>query len=615
MRSEIAESWKRCEQYGIEKSNGHASQQVNSLHFEELRQSHRELLDVASPVVNDLHEIVGGTGFLTILTSENGVILEVLNDTSTKWFTETYQLRQGRIWREEIIGTSAISLVVHTAEPHQVVGEEHYWKLLHNMTCSASPITTSEGLIIGILNVSGPVQEVHGHTLGMVLAAAKAIERQIELNHTTLEISKTNQTLNALLNVVEDGVLLIDQAKRVVEANEAARTILQSKDKILGRSVFELLEHPKLREAAAQSISLKNEVMTAKSTNRSCIVQVKPTNIANDNSPLVVTFREVRHIRQLAKTLQPPEAYISMNELRGTSRGIEITKEKVKKIAASDATTLIIGETGTGKEIVAQSIHNMSDRQGGPFIVINCAALPRTLLESELFGYESGTFTGGSKEGKPGKFEIANGGTIFLDEIGEMTLDMQVILLRVLQEQRVTRLGGNRSDPVDIRVISATNKPLKQAIASGEFREDLYYRLNLLRVEIPPLRDRKEDIPELVQWFMHKHSKGIEEEKTFSREAMEFLNNHSWPGNIRELENIIKRSLIMSVENNISKIELLDIIGEDLEDNEKIESVDDYQREAFWKAFHQADGNLSKTADILGKSRATIYRWHKKYSN
>ncbi|WP_079473967.1 sigma-54-dependent Fis family transcriptional regulator [Marinococcus halophilus] len=616
MRNEIEESWRRCEKHGLEKSNVELNKQVNSLHFEELKEKNQELLNVAMPVIEDLHGIVHGTGFLTLLTTENGVVLNVMNDSETEWFTDTYELRPGRIWREEVVGTSAISLVVHNTGPCQVVGKEHYWQKLHGMTCSAAPVKNENNDIIGVVNVSGPVEEVHDHTLGMVMSAAKAIERQIQLNHTTFEIKKSNQTLNTLLNVVEDGVLLIDNSKTIIQSNEAAKVILQAKEELLGKSIFELLEHPKLQEATAQSLSLKNEVMKAKTSNRSCVVQVKPTNVANASSPIVITFREVRHIRQLARSIEAPEAYISLDELRGRSESMKRMRKKVEKIADSDATTLIIGETGTGKEIVAQSIHNISARREGPFIVINCAALPRTLLESELFGYEGGTFTGGHKEGKPGKFEIASGGTIFLDEIGEMTLDMQVILLRVLQEQRITRLGGNQSIPVDIRVLSATNKPLKQAVASGEFRKDLYYRLNLLRVELPPLRERNEDIPDILEWFMYKHTSGIEEEKTFSHKAMNFLQHYPWPGNVRELENIVKRSLIMSEEQQITKEELLDIIGEDLEEIEQTEAEEmDYQEKAFWEAFNEAGGNLSKTADILGKGRATVYRWYNKYSS
>ncbi|WP_158735905.1 sigma-54-dependent Fis family transcriptional regulator [Alteribacillus sp. YIM 98480] len=614
MRNIIESSWERCEASGLSRTNEELEKQVSNPQFTELKETNAEFLNVASPIISDLHEIVYGTGFLTLLTTEDGVVLKVLSDPSTQNFTENYQLKPGRVWREEWIGKSAIGLVVHHGKPCQVVGEEHYWVRLHGMTCSAAPIKNEKGKMLGIVNVSGPVERVHVHTLGMVVSAAKAIERQYQLNQSTFETKQMNQTLNTLLNVVEDGVILVDQSQKVVQANEFARLVLKKEHSLKGKPIKSLFSHPKLHEAISTLKPLQNEIMTINPINRSALVQVKPVVTNENRVTIVITFREVQQIRKMARRITGNEAYKSMSELKGKSKSMERLREKVGRIAKSEATVLILGETGSGKEIVAHSIHNMSDRRDGPFVVVNCAALPRNLLESELFGYEGGTFTGGWKEGKPGKFELANGGTIFLDEIGEMTLDMQVILLRVLQEQMVTRLGGSIAKPVDIRIISATNKNLKAAIQIGEFREDLYYRLNLLRVTIPPLRERIEDIPELVQWFTAKHQKETET-KTFHPKAVQFLKDQTWPGNVRELENVIQRSLIMSESQEIQKHELQEILGEDADQDHKYSMnwMSDIQEQKFLDTYEKTHGNVTETARQLGISRATAYRWKKKY--
>ncbi len=238
--------------------------------------------------------------------------------------------------------------------------------------------------------------------------------------------------------------------------------------------------------------------------------------------------------------------------------------ELAKKVAPSSSTVLLLGESGTGKEVLAKYIHFCSQRKG-PFVAINCAAIPEELLEAELFGYEKGAFTGAIKS-KPGKFEIANGGTIFLDEIGDLSPKLQAKLLRALQEKQIERLGSDHPIKIEVRIIAATNKNLEKEVKSGRFREDLFFRLNVIPIKLPPLRERKEDIPLLAQFFLKKicEREGIEE-KTFSSSAIETLINYSWPGNIRELENLIERAIILS-ENNI-----IDVVDLSLPDNTSIQ--------------------------------------------
>jgi two-component system response regulator AtoC len=287
--------------------------------------------------------------------------------------------------------------------------------------------------------------------------------------------------------------------------------------------------------------------------------------------------------------------------------------EVIRVVAKSNATILITGESGTGKELVARAIHSQSDRRSKPFVAVSCAALPESLLESELFGHEKGSFTGAHAQ-KKGKFEFANGGTLFLDEIGEMSANIQVHLLRVLEEKEFTRVGGNEPIRVDVRVISATNRDLRKAIENQEFREDLYYRLNVVNIELPPLRERKEDIPLLAEHFLHKFAVENRKEVTaFSPEVIKSLLAYDWPGNIRELENAIERAIILSRNSSITTADLPQenvslvgsaSIGKNLKEVEKIHILN---------VLRETGENYSEAARILGVSRMTLYNKAKEY--
>ena len=287
--------------------------------------------------------------------------------------------------------------------------------------------------------------------------------------------------------------------------------------------------------------------------------------------------------------------------------------EVIKIVAKSNATALITGESGTGKELVARAIHSQSHRQGKPFVAVSCAALPESLLESELFGHEKGSFTGAYAQ-KKGKFEFANRGTLFLDEVGEMSANIQVHLLRVLEEKEFTRVGGNEPIKVDVRVISATNKDLKRAIATGEFREDLYYRLNVVTIELPPLRERKEDVPLLAQHFLNKFALENQKEITgFSPEATEFLLGYDWPGNVRELENAIERAVILAKD---SLITVADLPQENISLARSAptgKSLKELEKDHLLNILNETGGNYSETARILGITRMTLYNKAREY--
>lgn len=297
-----------------------------------------------------------------------------------------------------------------------------------------------------------------------------------------------------------------------------------------------------------------------------------------------------------------------------------IMKEKVdmaKRAAGYDSSVLIEGESGTGKEVMAQAIHNESERSQNAFVAIDCGTIPKELFESEMFGYVGGAFTGANKEGKIGLFELADRGTVFLDEIGNMPLEMQAKLLRVIQEGTITKVGGTEKIEIDVRVIAATNTDLRTAMKVGRFREDLYYRLNVINIEIPPLRDRREDIPALIDSFVKRNAKNAFKWQGISitPKAVRILTEYSWPGNIRELQNVVERLLIFTNSNSITEDDIpYEIKARSMEyiANKQGRSLDDAVVSHIKRVLAEENGNISRAAEVLGVTRATIYKKLKK---
>jgi two-component system nitrogen regulation response regulator NtrX len=309
-----------------------------------------------------------------------------------------------------------------------------------------------------------------------------------------------------------------------------------------------------------------------------------------------------------------PDYVLQYDEILGESLGIKKVKFAISQAASTNARVFIFGENGTGKELVAQAIYKNSKRRDQNFIEINCAAIPEELIESELFGHEKGSFTG-AIEKKIGRFELANQGTIFLDEICDMSLATQAKVLRVLQEQRFERVGGSETLSVDVRVIAATNIPVEDAIRDGKFREDLYYRLNVIPINIPPLRERKEDIPLLVEHYLRlAFIENNLESKILDGDALQILENHYWPGNIRELRNVIERLSIMVPGDHITSIDVKESLVGFKKANEMIakgdlkSAKDEFERQYISKTLQNCEGNVSKASKILGIERTHLYR-------
>jgi len=319
-----------------------------------------------------------------------------------------------------------------------------------------------------------------------------------------------------------------------------------------------------------------------------------------------------RENRRLSEELQ--ERYQFSNLIIGKSKKIQEVFTLIRRVAQSNCNVLIRGESGTGKELVARAIHYNSSRKDKPFVPVNCAALPQDLLESELFGYERGAFTGATSQ-KPGKFEISSGGTIFLDEVADMSLSMQAKILRVIQERVFERVGGTKSIKVDLRLIAATNKDLEKAVKNNSFRDDLYYRLNVVSIYIPPLRERREDIPLLANFFLKKYAKENKKQiNGFSPEAMDSLMRYVWPGNVRELENIIEGAVVLGRSNLILREDLFLTSSQEVSSEEASLPLMEQEKRLIKRILNKTGGNQTKAAKLLGIHRNTLRRKIKKYN-
>jgi transcriptional regulator of aroF, aroG, tyrA and aromatic amino acid transport len=363
----------------------------------------------------------------------------------------------------------------------------------------------------------------------------------------TLPHEKREKRMQILLDSVSDGILFIDEDGFLVMLNRVAQQMLAlGETGSIGKHVssLNLPDHSILESLQNRSFSnIKRDIVTP-AGRRQLFVSSQP--ICNSSGKIigaVQVLKDFREIRSLARSvMRPPQ--ITFSDIIGESVAIKNAISLARKVARSDSCVMLRGESGTGKELFAAAIHAESGRKGG-FVAINCATLPEALLESELFGYTGGAFSGARKEGKAGLFEAAEGGTLFLDEIGELQLPLQSKLLRAIQEKKIRRVGDNRETGVDVSLIAATNRPLEQLVKERQFREDLYYRINVLPIHIPPLRERRQDIPALAEHFTLQLSAGLDRKLTgITRDAMEKLCRYKWPGNVRELRNVIERSAV-----------------------------------------------------------------------
>jgi PAS domain S-box-containing protein len=615
----VKRSHRRSESYGIELSRSISTKILKGQDLENRLEANRDLITVAKPYIEELYHFVKGTNFFLILTDQEGCILYMVGDDDNLGLAQENLMVPGAFMSEEHIGTNAMGTALAEEKSVQVTGSDHFVEAYHRWTCSGAVIRDPRGRIVGSLDMTGNKESVHSHTLGMVVSASNAIEKRIMLNASNQNLIEKNKFIQTLMNSMRDGFLSCNLTGDILTANhESMKMFGYSEYEMLKMNVSDLIDgFSEIRDTCLKNIQVQNEEMQINSKTNKRFFSMSAYPVIGGEEEItgcIFIFRDVKNVRRMANRIVGRRAIYTFDKIIGESRALLDAIQFAKKVSSSKSTVLLTGESGTGKEIFAHAIQNHSLRKEENFVIVNCASIPRNLIESELFGYVEGAFTGARRGGQPGKFEIADGGTIFLDEVGEMRLDMQARLLRVIQEAVVTRVGSNELINVDVRIIAATNKNLKEEVERGNFRLDLFYRLNVLPVRLPALRERVTDIPLLIEYFSNKISKKINKQPVAIRDLdMGELMHYDWPGNVRELENFVE--LMINTERVPTPInrEFRKTDKADEEYETTMMTIEEIERDHIDHILNKCDHNITQAAKILGIGRNTLYRKLKKH--
>ncbi len=625
LQLEIQGSHERCRRMGVDPDTlqNPLQKRLNAEELESRLRENKDFLNIARSQIEELYQFVAGAGFAVNIADCDGYILHVIGDSPILEKLLSGNCAPGFRWTEKDVGTSVISLSLARQIPVQINDDEHFCKRGHGHTCSASPVFDENGQLLGVIAMSGDAKQVHPHTLGMVITAARAIENQLRIMKTSRELLLRNNSMNAIIESIDSGVLAADKNGIITQINQQGCRILKWEETLVGKPLFAVFGVQKewIRVILEGADYVDREVFV-KHPHQSLhlLVTAKPIFDSEERvRGIIVLFHEIHRIRRLVNEMAGSQARFTFEDILGTSPKIQQAKEQAILAAAGVSSVLLLGETGTGKELFAQSIHNQSACKHHPFVAINCGAIPRELMESELFGYVDGAFTGARKGGRPGKLELASGGTVFLDEIGDMPLDMQVKLLRVLQTGEVNRIGRHKSITVDLRIIAATHENLKLQVENGNFREDLFYRLNVLPIHIPPLRERREDIIPLARHCLKRCRVVLNKPNVeFLPEAAQLLTHYDWPGNVRELENIVERAANLVAGDAIHP-ELFGLTNTPkpaksaISDSSTGRKLAEIERQTITDTLDDLNYNLSRASRSLGISRATLYNKIKRY--
>ncbi|MNB85601.1 Limonene hydroxylase [compost metagenome] len=617
-KPEIAASWRRCRQAGVDPMCG-KGMQVPDEELATRLQEKKQLLSVAKPIMDSIYQIIKDTVYAIVLTDQDGVLLHTMLNKELEPECVKVNFVEGAKWDEASVGTNAVGTALAINDAVQVLGGEHYCTSHHAWTCSAAPIHDSRGNVIGCLDLSGKAEDVHAHTFGVVVSAVSSIEKQ-------LHMLETSQMMHAVFQSMQDGLLVIDTEYRVRHYNERLASIFMlGMEQIEALRIKELLEEVDLDSvfAGQRHLNYADCTLTVGSNKIDCMVNIYPFTFDDKILGASLTIREAGQVRKEVNQLAGFKANYRFEEVITDNPYMREQIAFAQRIAKTGCTVLIEGESGTGKELFAQSIHNASLRAGGPFIAINCAALPKDLVESELFGYEKGSFTGALREGNPGKFELAHGGTIFLDEIGELPLEIQAKLLRVLDNHKVRRIGGKHERTLDVRVIAATNRDLAEEVNRKSYRSDLYYRLNVINIKLLPLRERREDIAPLAKLFLMKCNRDSHgPAKRFSPSFLEALQSYGWQGNARELQNAVQRAYYVCRSADITHLDLPPVrtapviysnsgnvtVSQKPTTDDSGKKMEQIEMESICGALKTCGGNVVSAAKMLGIGKSTMYR-------
>jgi transcriptional regulator of acetoin/glycerol metabolism len=583
----------------------------------ELSKREGGLFDISAPVMDALNLWLKDQPFMVVLVDHDGYIIRSVGDAKALKQAERLNFGPGANWSEFSVGTNAIGTALTMGAHVQVTGREHYNDGHHNWTCAASPILAPDGTKVGCLDISGPMENANPKILEMAKAASLFIEERIGLEQGWHELLNRKNKIDAVLDMVTEPLFTLDPVGAIVEANQAAARLLgHPLQGILGKpcqSFFSIGPALKTALEAARGVQGSARIHTGKGTVTGFFNCRGFKDDKGHKQGYLLTLAEHRDTKVKATLAESDPVVYDFADIKGKSPELAQVVEHAKAAAKGDSTVLLLGESGVGKEVFAQAIHKAGERRLKPFVAVNCGSLTPELVQSELFGYTDGAFTGAKKGGRPGKLEQADKGTLFLDEVAEMPLKIQVNLLRFLENHTFRRVGGGKIRSADVRIIAATNRDLFEEVEKGNFRRDLFYRLYVVAMEIPSLRKRSEDIPVLASHILTRQAlKQGKEISGFTRPARQALAAYSWPGNVRELQNALERAINFCRKKRIGLADLPPEVQKAVSPVQRAEENDilplaELEKRTILKALGLYKGNISRTARALGIGRNTLY--------
>lgn len=617
VRPEIARSWERCKANGLDPWSFDFPLYSESL-LDEKRTKFAQLLTLAGPIMNFLLTLLDCN--ISICDTE-GFVFDLITPL------KHYPRSLGTYANEFTSGNGAVTIVLNEKIPFRTDGFEHYRLVSQSYSDVSAPVHSNKTMI-GALNAVNPFGCLPNQALPMIIAAAKILNDLLNENQGKFKPFIESTSFQDMIDCSSQFIVILNQEGIVLAQNLASEQLWDPsrlKNKSFGNFLVHKGDLSLFLDKDTQSVNQKEFLIKALTANKKqsylrCVLLRKNRILLPNGDVCTILVFDPFSVKDEAGNLsdfsQKPAKYCKpaipkgVDYIGDSPAWIKVDR-LIHKTAQFPSNVLLQGETGTGKEVVAKAIHRLSQRKGS-FVAINCGALPKELLQSELFGYEEGAFTGARTHGSIGKFEHAHEGTLLLDEIGEMPLDMQVALLRFLQERTITRINSTKTKKVDVRIIAATNKNMAELVKAGLFRQDLYYRLNVIEIQLPPLRERKSDIPLLANYFISELSNQLKiQPKEISDDALELLCKYDWPGNVRELKNVIEKAMILSEDEEISSEIISEYIlhwspDSSLKNEDSAEKLS--ERDRIIQLLEQNNGNIFQTAKALNIARNTLYR-------
>lgn len=633
LRPEVARSWSRCMSCNVDPWSVEFPKSDSAL-LQEAQKKYAAVMEAAAPVLQYLLTVFNCNASLADM---RGFVFDLVTPLSA------YPRTLGTYVTEELNGNGNITIAIHEQKPYRVDGYEHFRAIAQNYSGVASIIRLPRDEKF-VLCINDPFTTLPDNALDICIAAAQLVEKLCVSRRELFSQLSSASFFDPIIAREDLTVIVTDQDGMILTANDSGRKVLSGFDKFpyASRSMGEYLRSRHtlslLLDGGDSKAMEEPFVFKGVGRGKSCemkLLRRRRIELVNGMKHCVLVFEKPVDVPP-KESSPAASSERSGSDCVGKSLQWMQVMNLLSNVAVHKSNVMILGETGTGKEVAARALHRMSGRSG-EFVAINCGALPRDLLASELFGYEGGAFTGARSSGAKGKFEYADGGTLFLDEIGDMPVDMQVSLLRVLQEQCVVRIGSNKPIPINVRIVAATNQDLEKRISEGKFRSDLWYRLSVIEVNLPRLADREGDISLLAEHFNNALSESLNiKYRPLSQEVLDFLESYDWPGNVRELKNVMEKALIISGDGPVtvscfpkSMRHATHLPAEKVQtarpapasppsEEEKPQQPrsvmrQQKEREKILKVLAEEGGNISRSAKRLDMSRNTLYRKIKKY--